>query len=879
MASWTDTPVNFTPYIAEQPVDAMVTVGMSKQRDYLDGLQKVQTYVDSIGGLDVSKQEIKNYVQGKMNLLHQNLNNISGDFSDRKLVGQIGGAANKIANDPIVQNGLIATNLIKKGYQDIETARRAGKSNPNNELYFTDAVAAWQNDGQVDTKLNASYSEYYDIVGEVRKVFKDMTGGQELPSGFGSQNIKRDPATGKVVFDLNYTGNQVLMEGIGVDRVQHAIDLVMQNGNAQRQLTIDGYAKYRGVDGAGMFEAITTSTQAQLAKINDAIIAAQSKLGGSTVGDKSAIIRDIQQLKRASEALVSRSESMIRGLDNPEAVKAKLIEEELRSDLVGTLAYQKMVESPLWNANLELEKYNLLEEKFKFEQIDANRKFELDKFKAETDRLKADKEEKEKAGQNYVADLPVANTAGQAGQASMYQIKDEALSKAETISYEAMSEYANAAQQPPPYKLDPITNRWIPNADAYGGGEIGTEAAKKAGIKLVADAKSRRTKGILTPEESIAMQKEESAWDEYNLVDNKILEIEKSVAPQIKELKESVGTRSDGSKYPADWFDAYSVDKDLPGSDAAEQRLIKKHGNSWRSKLGINLPLSTGRGGGATDQPNYGEYVAFRNKLSKNPNAVNLSQEIENRFKGSQFAYQNKATVFDRNTDKLKEDVKTAFTAALTEQSLVSPQGDAGDIKEWMNDKPEKQAGDQYMAWSEYQDGKQTWWLGIQRGDDFKKVQVKQSTFQQNRKLQQAVPNVEFQNMFGSRLALRGGVDTFTDDRDLSLNAGQASAYTVPVKSGTITYNDNGTMVTGTPTVQYHLQEPATARGQYRLKLYITDAKTGKTLVQGAPYPPSDFAVPGQTPTFTQEQIIDQVKNRLSNPDFIQGYLDKYYNK
>ena len=46
MASWTDNPqalTNFNPYVSQLPVEAMVKVGMQKQQQYDEGIQKIQT--------------------------------------------------------------------------------------------------------------------------------------------------------------------------------------------------------------------------------------------------------------------------------------------------------------------------------------------------------------------------------------------------------------------------------------------------------------------------------------------------------------------------------------------------------------------------------------------------------------------------------------------------------------------------------------------------------------------------------------------------------------------------------------------------------------------------------------------------------------------
>jgi len=873
MASFTDTPINFTPYQPENPTEAMLYVGMNKERQYAEGLQKVQTYVDTLGGLDISKQEIKDYVQTKMGELHQNLNNISGDFSDNRLVSQIGGAASKIANDPVVQNGIIATAEIRNGYQKIETARKEGKSNANNEIFFTDEVAKWQNDGQVNTRFTGQYTPYFDIVGKVRETFKDMTGGQELPPGFGSNNIKKD-ANGNVVFDLNYTGNMVNMEGISVARIQNAIDLVMQNGNARQQLNIDGYAKYRGLEGPQMFDAIVGSTQKQLDLISKSVRAAQSKLGGATDGDKPAIIQEIKSLEAMANQLTSQSEELVKGLgSNLEGVKASLVEQQLRTDLVGAFAYQKMVESPLWNQNIELERFRLEQQKFTHDQENDERNYKLAVANAETARLKAEKEAADKGTTNYTAPLPVSSTEGAAGSASMYKLKDDSLTKSAIATNEAINEYAIFTNQVPPYKLDQQTNKWIPNAEGYGGGAKGSEAAKTARLQLEMDMKSRRSKGTLPDGLESVMQKQERAYDDYKLVDKRINEIEKDVLPQVEKLRNTVGTREDGSRYPSDWFDMITVRQGLPGSEVANQRLNSKYGEGWQASFSAGTQRSPIKAG------EHADFFKLEKKVKSNKDIVDVQQQVENKFRASQFAYQNKATVFDRSKSDLQQDVKTAFTAALTEQALVSPEGDAADIRELLNDKTEKQANDQYMAWVDYKSGAQTYWVGIMRGNELKKVQITPQAFLGNTKLQEAVPNVEFQNRYASRLALRGGQDTFVDDKDVTLNNGQVSSYPVYMQSGTIKYTDGDTVVETVPKVQYHLQEPANARGQYRLKLYITDSKTGKVLISGAPYPPEDMVGPRTTPALTQEAVIQQVDRVLANPLALQGYIDKYYNK
>ena len=46
MASWADKIPTFNPYVQQLPVDAMVKVGMAKQAQYEEGVQKIQTSIE-----------------------------------------------------------------------------------------------------------------------------------------------------------------------------------------------------------------------------------------------------------------------------------------------------------------------------------------------------------------------------------------------------------------------------------------------------------------------------------------------------------------------------------------------------------------------------------------------------------------------------------------------------------------------------------------------------------------------------------------------------------------------------------------------------------------------------------------------------------------
>ena len=83
MASFTDQISQFNPYIQQLPVDAMVKVGMQKQAQYDQGVQKIQGYIDNIAGMDVMRDVDKQHLQSKLNELGSRLRTVAaGDVSN-----------------------------------------------------------------------------------------------------------------------------------------------------------------------------------------------------------------------------------------------------------------------------------------------------------------------------------------------------------------------------------------------------------------------------------------------------------------------------------------------------------------------------------------------------------------------------------------------------------------------------------------------------------------------------------------------------------------------------------------------------------------------------------------------------------------------------
>ena len=142
MAGFLDKIVQFNPYITQVPVEDYLRVGMQKQGLYNQGVEKVQSYIDSVAGLEIAKDVHKQYLNSSLSKLQDKVKKVAAaDFSNNQLVNQIGGASRQIISDPILQNAVSSTMFAKKQMSQMEEDRKSGKLNPANEYDFQSKYA------------------------------------------------------------------------------------------------------------------------------------------------------------------------------------------------------------------------------------------------------------------------------------------------------------------------------------------------------------------------------------------------------------------------------------------------------------------------------------------------------------------------------------------------------------------------------------------------------------------------------------------------------------------------------------------------------------------------------------------------------------------
>ena len=381
MASFLDQPTQYNPYIQQIDPQAYASVGMFKQQNYEIGVEKARNYIDSIAGLQVSRDIDKQYLNNRVGELTSKLNSIIGaDYGNQALIGQVGGLAAQIASDPTIQNAVSGTAAVSKIRSDIEAARKDGKLwSPQNEWAAMKGIQEWYNDPNPGAEFRGGgYNPYIDVNENVNKRWKDAH-----PDSILRQSTNGD----YYAYTMTETGYKMLPP----DQVRAEIEATLDPSEVN-QLGINAEYNYRNFTPDNLKSEVNTVyggreevynnyiKKLQLDKLDNANNPKNLKeidLALSGTNDK------VASLKRNKQDILSAVEI------NPSAVKSYLYRNKWLDGMAGMIGYteesQKIVENPLrkdawdeyidWNNfKLNQDKYELDKQKLAFENINGGKK-------------------------------------------------------------------------------------------------------------------------------------------------------------------------------------------------------------------------------------------------------------------------------------------------------------------------------------------------------------------------------------------------------------------------------------------------------------------------------------------------------------------------
>ena len=243
MASFTDPISQFNPYIQQLPVEAMSQVGMYKQQKYDEGIQKVQSYIDNVAGLDVVRDIDKAYLQGKLNELGSKLRTVAaGDFSNFQLVNSVGGMATQIVKDPNVQTAVSSTAWYRKQFGEMEKAISEGKSSQANMYDFNTKSNNWMNSNELGKSFKDRYTPYIDVGKKAMDAIKALhpsLNQYDIPFEID----KNGKINKKKIADAM---KRFKIEGIDENQIQQAIYATLTPDDIN-QLQIDANYSFRNI--------------------------------------------------------------------------------------------------------------------------------------------------------------------------------------------------------------------------------------------------------------------------------------------------------------------------------------------------------------------------------------------------------------------------------------------------------------------------------------------------------------------------------------------------------------------------------------------------------------------------------------------------------
>ena len=408
MASFTDQISQFNPYVQQLPVDAMTQVGMYKQQQYDQGVQKIQSYMDNVAGMDIYKSEDRKYLQSKLDELGGKLRTVAaGDFSNAQLVNSVGGMANQIVKDATVQNAIYSTQVARKGDSDREVASRAGKSSPSNDSDWEDQKAIWLNDGKVGSKFSGRYIEHWDVD---KKLLERAEKIMNHPDEYVADNAyKRDDqgrtlyygtevvrdAKGAVVKDK--AGKPVTREIVSTDpsKGERQIDDAMLKMSVKgtsaeklynnfldsldskdaQQLRIDARYKYKGVKPEAFTQDVINIYKNKKDFLSQEIVNLSVALTNQDLtavqqGALKAKLTDLQEREKSGQ-IDKDLNATLEALQDPatlEKYKADMYTQKHLMDMATDLAYrsykQELSSNPYAQMFMEKQKFNFENRKF-----------------------------------------------------------------------------------------------------------------------------------------------------------------------------------------------------------------------------------------------------------------------------------------------------------------------------------------------------------------------------------------------------------------------------------------------------------------------------------------------------------------------------------
>jgi len=363
MASFTDRAPTFNPYVQQQPVEAMVNVGLQMQQRYDQNLQKIQSTIENIAGLDVVRDVDKRYLESRLTNVGNKLTSFAAaDFSQSEMANSVGGMVGIIGKDANVRNAVSSTNRYKKALANKEQYTKEGKNGESNDWLFRINTNKWLNSEDLSASYNGDYRKFKDYSKPAQEIIK---------------NLVKDSVTNDVAYSYDNKGNitsihdaitRKKIEGITPEKIQRALKAGLSAEDWQ-QMQLDGRYKYSNVSNEDFMENITSSYDKNITNLKES----QDNIKSLIISASSA---------SEKQRLTSRLKSLEGLIQDTENDYKKTEESFLDGNLEGTKAQLFIAD---WMSNMSNGFSSSIVSTTFHESPYANRQYQRDKM-AQDDR-------------------------------------------------------------------------------------------------------------------------------------------------------------------------------------------------------------------------------------------------------------------------------------------------------------------------------------------------------------------------------------------------------------------------------------------------------------------------------------------------------------
>ena len=494
MASFTDIQSQYAPYVDRLPlVDEMLKVGQYKQSLYDQGVQRIQSNVDALGGLDVSRSVDKQYLQSRINDLGNNLTAVAGgDFSNSQLVNSVGGMVKQVSKDPYIQAAVSSTANHRTQMQEMENDKRKGTLTPDNELFYSKQFSAYQNnpsmkdDGGNPIVFSGKYIPNFDVFKFAKEQFDAI-----LPDGMTFDQVYetnpdgsvrrekvqvKDQKTGEIKTvdgDPIYSPVMKRMEEEGrfPNKVKATLQQIFSDPRVNQQLAITGQYDYRGYDSNALSNKVLEQKGQMLKDYNDKLtdLNIQKKLGKPVQDDIDALNKTITNTSQYYDNYAQMAYT------NPDVVRGELYRDDVNSRYTTMFGQMKKksldMESPGWRANFDLLKEANVNTRWEEDKRVANEHWQMDydqreRFNVDKGKNKGKGEYGEKTGPAGLPPSPANEPANMDLYGRVKSDYDQSSSQFHTASNSFIWETAFSGQKPNEDLLQSYINKGFSKDDA-----------------------------------------------------------------------------------------------------------------------------------------------------------------------------------------------------------------------------------------------------------------------------------------------------------------------------------------------------------------------------------------------------------------------------